>query len=208
MLGYFYAAWDLDKAVSEYSSLYSDHPKDIQVKKNYIQLLILKNRVEEATKLNDEVLKTSPHDVEALVYRGQILLHKNNASGAVDALQSALRNDPDNGSAHFWLGNAFAQQRDEARAESEWREAVRLRPDLTEAQRSLGAMELRRGDIDAVLQTTQQNINTPAGLRKILHPRFNWATFNSHRSISPRLRSSTGKRLIRTLLPPMASAAS
>ncbi len=57
MLGdFYYATGDLDKATAEYSSLYNDHPKDMQVKKNYIQLLILKNRLEEATKLNDEVL--------------------------------------------------------------------------------------------------------------------------------------------------------
>ena len=46
MLGDFYFATnEIDKAAAEYSSLYSDHPKDLQVKKNYIQLLILKNRL-------------------------------------------------------------------------------------------------------------------------------------------------------------------
>ncbi len=39
---------DLDKAIAEYASLYSDHPKDVQVAKNYVQLLILKNRLDEA----------------------------------------------------------------------------------------------------------------------------------------------------------------
>ena len=158
MLGDFYAAFDVDKAVAEYGSLSADHPKDIQVKKNYIQLLILKSRLDEAARLNDEVLKTNPHDVEALVFRAQILLHKNDASGAIDSLQNALRNDSENGNAHFWLGNAFAQKGDQTRAEAEWREAVRLRPDLTDALRALGTQELRRGDLDAVLQTAQQII--------------------------------------------------
>ena len=45
MLGDFYfASGDLDKATAEYASLYKDHPKDLQVKKNYVQLLILKNQ--------------------------------------------------------------------------------------------------------------------------------------------------------------------
>jgi tetratricopeptide (TPR) repeat protein len=56
------------------------------------------------------------------------------------------------------LGIAFAQQHNEDRAEAEWREAVRIRPDLADAQRSLAASELRRGDVDAVLQTAQQII--------------------------------------------------
>ena len=159
MLGDFYfATGDLDKATSEYSSLHNDHPKDLQVKKNYIQLLILKNRLEEATKLNNEILKTNARDVEGLVFKAQVQLRQNDANGAVESLQTALRNDPDNAVAHYQLGTAFAQQHNDNRAEAEWREAVRLRPDLTDAQRSLAAMELRRGDVDAILQTAQQII--------------------------------------------------
>src|SRR6202041_4054113 len=102
MLGDFYfATGDLDKATAEYGSLFNDHPRDIQVKKNYIQLLILKNRLEEATKLNDPILKASPRDVDSLVYRGQIQLGRGNAGGAVDSLQDALRNDPNNAVAHY-----------------------------------------------------------------------------------------------------------
>jgi tetratricopeptide (TPR) repeat protein len=159
MLGDFYfASGDLDKATAEYTSLYSDHPRDAQVKKNYIQLLILKNRLDEATKLDNEILKSNPHDVDALVFKGQLQLRRYDASGAVDSLQSALRTDADNAVAHYQLGNAFAQQHNEGRAESEWREAVRIRPDLTDAHRSLAALELRRGDFDAVLETAQQII--------------------------------------------------
>src|SRR5579859_188872 len=159
MLGdYYFATGDLDKATTEYGSLYGDHPKDPLVKRNYIQLLILKNRLDEAIKLNDEVLKGNAHDVDALVYKGQIQLRQNNTGGAVDTLQTALKNDPDNAVAHYQLGIAFDQQHNEARAESEWREAVRIRPDLTDAQRALATLEMRRGDIDALMQTAQQII--------------------------------------------------
>src|SRR5579864_1698917 len=159
MLGDFYfASGDLDKATNEYASLYSDHPRDTQVKKNYIQLLILKNRLDEATKLDNEILKANAKDVDALVYKGQVQIRRNDPNGAIDSLQSALRYDAGNAVAHYQLGNAFAQQHNEGRAESEWREAVHLRPNLTDAQRSLAALELRRGDLDAVLQTAQEII--------------------------------------------------
>ena len=159
MLGDFYfASGDLDKATNEYASLYSDHPRDTQVKKNYIQLLILKNRLDEATKLDNEVLKSNPRDVDALVFKGQLQLRRNDAGGAADSLQSALRNDPENAVAHYQLGLAYAQQQSDGRAESEWREAVRIRPDLIDAQRAIAALELRRGDLDALLQTAQQII--------------------------------------------------
>jgi len=157
MLGDFYFAdGQLDKALAEYASLYSDHPKDPQVKKNYVQLLILKGRLDEAGKLNNEILKSNPHDVEGLIYRGQIQVRQNDAAGAVDSLQQALRDDPSNAIAHYHLGLAFDLQRNDARAESEWREAVRLRPDLMDAQRALAALEMRSGDFDALTQTGQQ----------------------------------------------------
>jgi len=160
MLGdYYFAAGDLDKAATEYASLYSGHPRDMQTKKNYIQILILKNRLTEATTLNSEILKMNPHDVEALVYKGQIQIRENDASGAVESLQSALSNDSGNAEAHYQLGIAYAKEHDLARAESEWREAVRIRPDLFDAQRNLADLELSRGEVDAALQTAQQIIS-------------------------------------------------
>jgi cellulose synthase operon protein C len=159
MLGDFYfATGDLDKATTEYASLFKDHPKDIQVKKNYIQLLILKNQLDEADRLDNEILKVAPRDVDALVYRAQVQLRRNDSAGAVDSLQSALHNDPSNAVAHYQLGIAFDQQHNDSRAESEWREAVRLRPDLTDAQRALASMAIRRGDLEALALTAQQII--------------------------------------------------
>jgi tetratricopeptide (TPR) repeat protein len=168
MLGDFYFSnGDLDKATAEYASLYSDHPRDIQVKKNYVQLLILKNRLEEASKLNNELLKANPNDADDLVYRGQIQLQQNNAAGAVDSLQQALKNDSNNPVAHYHLGRAYAMQHSEEQAEAEWRAAVGLRPDLTDAQRALSQLELSHGDFDALTQTAQQIIgyapNAPDG---------------------------------------------
>ena len=161
MLGDFYfAIGDLDNAVAEYASLHKDHPKDILVKKNYIQILILKNQLDEATKLNSEILKSTPHDVEALVYKGEIQLRQNNAAGAVEALQAALKNDPNSAVAHYQLGMAYSQQRDLRHAETEWREAVRIKPEMTEAQRLIAGLEISRGEVDAVTQTAEQIIQS------------------------------------------------
>jgi cellulose synthase operon protein C len=157
MLGdFYYATGDLDKAVAEYASLYHDHSSDVLVKKNYVELLILKNSLEEADKLNNEILKSAPADVDALVYKGQLELRRKNTGAAIDALQQALHNDSGNAIAHYQLGLAFDQQHDSTRAESEWREAVRLRPDLTDAQRALASLELFRGDFTALAVIAQQ----------------------------------------------------
>src|SRR5438105_4640343 len=102
MLGDFYfASGELDKAVAEYGSLYREHARDLQVKKNYVQLLILKNRLPEARKVDDEVLKTNPSDTEALIFKGEIQLRDGKAQDAEDSLQAALKNDPENAVAHY-----------------------------------------------------------------------------------------------------------
>jgi tetratricopeptide (TPR) repeat protein len=160
MLGDFYfAAGDLDRATAEYGSLYNDHPHDAQVKKNYIQLLILKGSADEAAKLNDQILKANPHDVEALVYRGQIQLRRGDTGAAISSLQDAIKSDPNNAVAHYQLGIAFDQQHDDSRAELEWKEAVRLQPNLYDAQRALGALQIHRGDTEGLLQTAEQFIH-------------------------------------------------
>ena len=158
MLGDYYAVVDVDKALAEYASLLNDHPKDLKVKKNYIQLLILKNHLDDASKLSDEILKAYPRDTDALIYKGQIEIHQNNPAAAIDTLQKALENDPDNAVGHYQLGQAFALKHDLGRAESEWRQAARLKPDLTEAQRSIAAVELSRRDFDGAAQTAGQVI--------------------------------------------------
>ena len=76
----------------------------------------------------------------------------------VDSLQDALKNDPDNPVAHYQLGLAFDMQHNDSRAESEWREAILLRPELTDAQRALAGVALRRGDLDGLTQSAQQII--------------------------------------------------
>ncbi len=161
MLGDFYFAdGQLDKATAEYASLFSEHPKNLQVEKNYIQLLILKNRLDEAAKLNDEILKANVHDSEALVYRGQIRLRQNDPAGAVDSLQAALREDPNNAVAHYHLGLALGMENNEAQSEAELRSAVGLSPELTDAQRALAAIEIRHNDVDGLARTAQQIINS------------------------------------------------
>jgi tetratricopeptide (TPR) repeat protein len=161
MLGdYYFATGDIDKALAEYASLYNEHSKDTQVKKNYIQLLILKNQLDEATKLDNEILKSRPNDVDGLIFKGELQRVKNDVPGAIESLQAALHNEPDNAVGHYQLGLAYAQQHDINRAESEWREAVRIRPELTDAQSALATLQLGRGEYDNALQTAQQIVNS------------------------------------------------
>jgi cellulose synthase operon protein C len=153
MLGDFYfAAGDTEKALTEYASLYQAHPKDMRVKKNYVQLLIIRNQMDAARKLNDEILKITPNDEDALICRAQIQNRDGHSTDAAETLQVVINNDPDNAIAHYHLGLALNATGNLQRAESEWQNAARLNPGLSEAQRALADAALRKGDLTALEQ--------------------------------------------------------
>jgi tetratricopeptide (TPR) repeat protein len=159
MLGDFYfAVADYDNAIREYSELHRQHPKDLVVSNNYVQLLIIKNRLDEATKLNDSVLKSKPGDVGALVNRGQIEIALGHLSNAMKTLQTAINNDPNSGPAYYQLGVAYDRARQPEQAERAWQDAVHHRPDLIEAQRALARSALRNGDMVQVEQCSARII--------------------------------------------------
>jgi tetratricopeptide (TPR) repeat protein len=159
MLGdYYFAIGDIDKATFEYSSLYRDHPKDPRVKSNYVQLLILRGRLDEASKLNDEILKDNPNDENALICRGQIQNRDGHPNDAVETLHRVIGNDPDSAAAHYHLGIAYDALGNLQLAESQWTDAARLNPDLVEAQRALAGVAMRKGDVSALEQTATQII--------------------------------------------------
>jgi Flp pilus assembly protein TadD len=160
MLGdFFFVNGDLDNALSEYADLYKEHPKDIQVKKNYIELLILKDEDPEARQLDDEILKSDPNDNEGLIYRGQLQLRGGDAKSATGTLQTAVKNNPNDAVAHYHLGAAYERLGNLNGAESEWQESLRLRPGQDEVVRALAELAMRRGNTQLLEQTATQMIS-------------------------------------------------
>ncbi len=159
LLGEFYfLTGDIQKATAEYSSLYQEHPNDIDLKKSYIQLLIQTNQFPEARKLTDEILKINAQDDDAVVYQSEMQISEGNASEAAQNLQTVTKNAPKNSEAHYVLGMAYQKLGNLGRAETEWREALRLRPDLLEAQRALASAAMRQGDMATLREAATQII--------------------------------------------------
>jgi tetratricopeptide (TPR) repeat protein len=155
---FYYATGDLDKAVAEYDALYLEHPKDLQIKKKYIELLVRAKRNDEARTLNDEILKSNPNDDDALVYRGQMQIGWGDVDHATQTLEIVIKNAPKNSFAHYELGVAHEKQGSLDQAESEWREALRLSPNLVEAQRALAGAAMRLGDMGTLQDAASQVI--------------------------------------------------
>lgn len=151
MLGdYYLSRGENTRALAEFSSLLAERGSDFEVRKTYIQLLILNHRIEEAAKLNEEILKKSPEDAEARIFTGQIELRQRKLDQAIQTFQLALKGAPENAMGHYQLGLALQEKGNSNQAENEWREAVRLRPAFSEAWQALGASATRRGDWKAL----------------------------------------------------------
>ena len=159
MLGDFYLGMgELDKATAEYKDLYESHPKDLQVKKNYADLLLHTSRFNDAERIDAEVLRADPNDSDGLIFRGELQLHEGDSNAAVETFQTVLKNDPNDGLAHYHLGLAFQKTGNLESAEREWRDAVQRRPELIDAQRELAILAMRRGDMTTLSQASSQMI--------------------------------------------------
>jgi len=159
MLGDFYfAIGDLDKAVAEYQSLYHDHAKDLRVEKNYIQLLLMKDRVDEASQVDNRLLKSYPKDADGLVYRGEIQLKQNKPGDAAATLQAAVSANPSMATAHYQLGIALSQTGDPEHAANEWRQATQLNPNLVDPHLALANFALQKRDMSGLEQEATQII--------------------------------------------------
>lgn len=147
MLGdYYLSQGDSAKALAEFASLTKDHPTDFNVRKAYIQLLILAHRIDEATKLTDDLLSKSPQDDTGLILKGQILLQTGKIEDALHTLQQAVKGNPANAVGHYQLGMAYLASGSPNEAEREWRAAVQIRPDMGDAWIGLGKRATERRD--------------------------------------------------------------
>ncbi len=147
---------EMAKAVSEFGALSAKYPNDLSVRRSYIQLLILNDRLDEANQLTEEILRKNSKDGETLVLKGQTLLKQHKVDEAITTLQAALTSDSNSAFGHYQLGVAFREKGNAQQAESEWREAVRLRPNLSEAWLALCAGATQRSDWHSLQNASEQ----------------------------------------------------
>jgi tetratricopeptide (TPR) repeat protein len=160
---FYYVTGDLDKSVAEYHALFLERPKDLVVRKKYIELLLQAKRYDEARSLNDEILKANPKDDDALVNRSQMQINSGDVSNAEQTLQAVVKDVPNNIQAHYALGVAFQKQGNLTQAVSEWREALRLNPNFLDAQRAIADATMHQGDMNGLQDAANQMIRLQPG---------------------------------------------
>ena len=157
---YYVNTGEYDKATAEFAALCKLHPTDLSLREDYIDLLLRQNKNEEATRLNDEILKSNPKDIIAQMLRGRILNQNGQFKEAIDILQSALKEMPEHAGGHYQLALALGNTGNVQRAEQELREAVRVEPRLTDAQLALAQIALAKDDRNTLRQTGEQIITS------------------------------------------------
>jgi tetratricopeptide (TPR) repeat protein len=155
---FYFMTGDMDKAVAQYRALYQERPKDFEIKKKYIQLLIQTKHYDEARSLDNEILNTTPSDDDALLYQSQLQITNGDVSDAARTLQTVVRDAPNNIQAHYALGVALQKQGNLESAKSEWRAASRLDPNFLDAQRSIADLAMLQGDMNTLEDASNQMI--------------------------------------------------
>src|SRR5262245_543196 len=102
------------KAAEAYRLASELDPDDIEIKKAHAQNLYLADRLDDATKLYEETIKTEPEDGIALLRLGQIYRRQMKYDRARQSLQKAIQSFPDSIEVQF---NLVMLDRDEGRLE-------------------------------------------------------------------------------------------
>ncbi|MFY9689131.1 MAG: tetratricopeptide repeat protein [Candidatus Acidiferrales bacterium] len=155
---YYLSQGDLDKASSEFASLYAAHPTDLLVARPYAGILILQNRLDDATKVDDAILRNFPSDYEAQVLHGEILSDQGKPNEAIPILEGAVKSAPNNPAGHYYLGLAYAAASNFGQAQYHWLEAERLAPNMPEPERAIAAYAARSGNTALLLDSSEQLI--------------------------------------------------
>ena len=141
----------------------------------------MQGKIDDATKVNDGILKNSSGDVDARVLRGQILNRQGKFQDAVNQLASAAKDAPDSAMARYQLGIAYAGLSNLGQAETEWRAAVRLQPGKVEPQRALAVLATQNKNMALLADASQALIkiepNAPEGY--LFHARYLFAAGDS-----------------------------
>jgi cellulose synthase operon protein C len=153
---YYVGISDSANAIKEMAVLVKKHPRDWQLKRDYVQQLILADKLDEASDLTDELMRIQANNVQTLVQQGQILLKRGKPEQAVVPLKNALRINSNNYTAHVMTGLALSSLGDMEGAEREFRAAIALQPQRAQAQILLTDLAAKKGDTKLLAQMAQR----------------------------------------------------
>jgi tetratricopeptide (TPR) repeat protein len=137
---YYLAARSPDAAIKEYQRGLSIDPKSEKLTLALAEVYLATGKIEEVTKLDDQILKDKPNDVPGRMIKGRLQAIKGDFPAAVTTFRGVVKDSaaaahdrPEqirtNAQAHYFLGQALMKTGDLAGAKTEFQEAIKLEPD-------------------------------------------------------------------------------
>jgi tetratricopeptide (TPR) repeat protein len=133
---------DAQKALAEYRRGNSQSAGNLDIEKRMQDLYLTSNQIEQAAKLDSQLMSQAPKDTLVAVLHGRVLLAQGKKQDAIIALQDAVKNAPNSAMAHYYLGVTHWQNENLGQASSELKEALKASPDLPLVLRSLVQLNL------------------------------------------------------------------
>ncbi|HEX4716502.1 MAG TPA: tetratricopeptide repeat protein, partial [Ktedonobacteraceae bacterium] len=119
---------DKERALAEYRRGLSASSGNLEIEKRMQELYLSTNQIEQAAKLDSELMRQAPEDVPVNVLHGRLLLAQGKNQDAIIALQNAVKNTPDSAVAHYQLALAYWQNENLGQANTELHEALKASP--------------------------------------------------------------------------------
>ncbi len=126
---YYLASRDSANAIKEFQRGLDLDPKNQDLQLRLLETMINSGKIDDASKLTDQLLKANPGDMMARITHARLLAMKGNGPEAVTTLREVIKDAPENAKAHYILGQVLRQTGDLAGAKSELQEALKRQPD-------------------------------------------------------------------------------
>jgi len=141
-----------------------EHKSDYQ--KEIAQVLLAQNKKDEAARMLDEVLKSSPKDDAAQAMRASLLIETGDpkqVQQAIADLQTAVGQQPSNPVLRYNLGRAQLVKGQIEQARVQFQEALKQRPEYAPARLALAQIYLSRAEYGNAVQEADAALRYDAG---------------------------------------------
>lgn len=154
LASFYEATGQKTKAAAELQTLMAEKPRDAAIKVHLTDALIDLNRIEDAARLNQELLNAIPGDARALASKGRLLIAQQKYMEAKDALDHAVQADPQSAASHYLLGVAENSLGLSELAMASFARALELSPGMPDAAIALADLNARLGNYSDALRLT------------------------------------------------------
>ncbi len=148
-----------DESLRAFDAAIAIKPDSVHIRLQAAKLLLARQRLSDARRYCNDMLRVQPETAEAHALLGNIALLERDLAGAERHFLEAVRIDPHQGTAHHNLGNLFDARQEHDLAEKHYRRAIAADPYAVSSYVSLAMMHYRRQRVAEAQQLLVQAIS-------------------------------------------------